>query len=158
MALTHWSPGRDILSIRDELNGFMNELLGKIASQEHTGVSEAWMPRVDTYETADTVVLKAELPGFSKDDISLEVRSNTLTLQGERQQEAVGDNASYHHRECTYGAFERSFLLPATVDQNGIRATYKDGVLEVRLPKEGGGSTAAYCDRRMNIDGRRLVP
>jgi HSP20 family protein len=135
MARLHWSLGRDIPSIHDEMKLIPKERLGRMASQADTRVPSTWMPLVDTYETDDAVVLKVELPGFSRDDFSLEVGQNTLILQGERKQEEEVKEADYHHRECCYGAFERSFLLPSSVDQDGVQATYKDGVLEVRLPK-----------------------
>jgi HSP20 family protein len=135
MALLHWSSEQDMLSLRDQVIRFIDELFDRTAREQDTWGFAAWMPLVDTYETDDAVVLQAELPGFSKDDFSLEVKHNTLILQGERRQEAEVKEESYHRRECAYGAFERSFLLPATVDQDGVRATYKDGVLEVRLPK-----------------------
>jgi HSP20 family protein len=135
MTLRRWRPGRDILSIREGMNLIINDLLGGMASQEDTQVSDAWMPLVDTYETGNAVVLMVELPGFSKDEFSLEVRQNTLILQGKRRQEPELTGGRYHLRECAYGAFERSFLLPAMVDQDRVQATYRDGVLMVQLPK-----------------------
>jgi HSP20 family protein len=135
MALRRWSPGQDILSMRDEIHRVMDELFAMTEHDDDSRTSKVWMPAVDTYETDDAVVLKVEIPGFSKDELSLEIGQNTLTLQGERWQEAEVKEEAYHCRERAYGRFERSFLLPATVDQDRVQATYKDGVLEVRLPK-----------------------
>jgi HSP20 family protein len=148
IALRRWSPGRDILSMRDELHRVINELFAMTAGDEDTRTPSIWMPAVDTYETDDAVVLKVEIPGFSKDDFSLEVRQNTLTLQGERRQEVELKEEGYHCRERAYGRFERSFILPTTVDQDRMQATYKDGVLEVRLPK-----TEAAQPKRVAIAG-----
>jgi HSP20 family protein len=117
------------------MNRLLDELSGRAARDGDIGVSTAWMPPADTYETADGVVLEVELPGLSRDDFSLEVRQDMLVLQGERRQRTEVKEEGYHRRERAYGHFERSFLLPATLDRDGVQATYKDGVLEVRLPK-----------------------
>ena len=135
MALARWTPARDIPSIRDEMNRLFNEFWGKGPSEESTWSSGAWVPPVDMYESDDALVVKAELPGFSKDDISVELKDNTLMLRGERKREAEMKEGNYHRMERTYGVFQRSFVLPTTVDQQKVKATYKDGVLELSLPK-----------------------
>jgi HSP20 family protein len=81
------------------------------------------------------LVIKAELPGVSKDDISIEVHQNTLMLRGQRKHEAEVKEENYHRVERTYGTFQRSFVLQTMVDQNKVQATFKDGVLELHLPK-----------------------
>jgi HSP20 family protein len=93
------------------------------------------MPPVDIYENDDALVVKAELPGFSKEDITVELKDNTLMLRGERKRETEMKEGDYHRMERTYGAFQRSFALPTTVDQQKVTAAYKDGVLELSLPK-----------------------
>jgi HSP20 family protein len=97
--------------------------------------SGAWTPPVDIYETEDALVLTAMLPGVSKDDVSIEVHNNTLLLRGERKPASAVSDERYYRRECVYGPFQRSFVLPTTVDQNQVQATYHDGLLELRLPK-----------------------
>jgi HSP20 family protein len=79
--------------------------------------------------------MKAELPGFSKDDISIELKENTLAIKGERKHEGEVKEGNYHRMERSYGAFQRAFMLPMTVDQEKVKASYKDGILELRLPK-----------------------
>ena len=81
------------------------------------------------------MVLKAELPGISKEDVSIEIHNNTQILKGERKHEADVKEENYPCVERAYGAFQRSFVLPTLVDQDKVQATYKDGVLELRLPK-----------------------
>jgi HSP20 family protein len=135
MALARWTPYRNIMSVRDEMNRVLNEAFGRDTNDESTWFSGAWSPPVDIYETDDALVMKAELPGFSKDDISIEMKENTLVIKGERKREDEVKEGSYHRTERVYGAFQRSFLLPTTVDQEKVRAAYKDGVLELRLPK-----------------------
>jgi HSP20 family protein len=135
MALARWTPARDIPSIRDEMNRLVNEFLGRGPGEEGTWSSGAWMPPVDIYESDEALVVKAELPGFSKEDIAVELKDNTLMLRGERKREAEMQEGNYHRMERTYGVFQRSFVLPTTVDQQKVKATYKDGVLELTLPK-----------------------
>jgi HSP20 family protein len=94
-----------------------------------------WTPPVDIYETDEALILKAELPGVSKNDVSIEIHQNTLVLRGQRRHEAEVKEDRYHRVERAYGSFQRSFMLPTLVDQEHVRATYRDGVLELRLPK-----------------------
>jgi HSP20 family protein len=135
MALARWTPQRDLLSVRDEMNRVLNEVFGRSANDESAWFSGAWAPPVDIYETDDALVMKAELPGFSKDDINIELKENTLVIRGERKREDEVKEGNYHRMERVYGAFQRSFLLPTTVDQNKVNASYKDGILELRLGK-----------------------
>jgi HSP20 family protein len=135
MALARWTPYRDLMAVREEMNRVLNEAFGRGSTDESAWFSGAWSPPVDIYETDDALVLKAELPGFSKDDINIEMKEHTLVIKGERKREDELKEGSYHRTERVYGAFQRSFLLPTTVDQEKVRASYKDGVLELRLPK-----------------------
>jgi HSP20 family protein len=152
MALARWTPMRDMMSVRDEMNRLMGEFFGRASSdsghEEGTWYSGAWSPPVDIYETSDALVMKAELPGFSKDDIQIELKENTLVMRGERKREDEVQEGSFHRTERVYGAFQRSFLLPTTVDQGKVQASYKDGVLELRLPK-----VEAAQPRRISIGG-----
>jgi HSP20 family protein len=95
----------------------------------------AWAPPVDIYETAESIVLEAELPGMTKDDIVVEVKDNTLTLKGEKKFEREVKEENYHRVERSYGAFQRAFTLPLTVQQDKVKAKFKDGILEITLPK-----------------------
>lgn len=99
------------------------------------GDTTRWTPPVDIYETDDALVFQAELPGVSKDEVSIEIHQNTLILRGERKHTAEVQADRYHRTERAYGPFRRSFVLPAMVDQEHVQATYHDGVLELRLPK-----------------------
>jgi HSP20 family protein len=135
MALARWTPYRDLMSVRDEMNRVFNEAFGRGTNDESSWFSGTWAPPVDIYETDGALVLKAELPGFSKDDISIELKENTLVIKGERKHEDEVKEGNYHRMERTYGAFQRSFVLPTTVDREKVNASYKDGILELRLPK-----------------------
>jgi HSP20 family protein len=86
-------------------------------------------------ESNDAYVIRAELPGMKKEDFNLEVKDGTLTLTGERKAEKLTDGVQYRHTERVEGKFVRTFSLPETVKQDGIKATYRDGVLEIHVPK-----------------------
>ena len=113
MTIVRWDPFRDF--------GF--------------ATATAWMPAVDIYQTGDhEVVLKAELPGMSRDDIDINIENFVLTVKGEKKTAAEVKDEQFHHVERRFGAFTRSFSLPQTVDTNKVSAEYKDGVLTVRIP------------------------
>ena len=95
----------------------------------------AWMPAVDIFTTAEhELVIKAEIPGMSKDDLDITVENFTLTLRGEKKTEQAVKDDQFHRVERNYGSFTRSFALPHTVDPNRVEADYKDGVLSIVLP------------------------
>ena len=97
--------------------------------------STAWVPPVDIFQNADNeVVLKAELPDMTREDIDVTVENGTLTIRGEKKASADVKEEQYHHIERRYGSFSRSFSLPRTVDTARVAAEYKNGVLMVRLP------------------------
>lgn len=130
MALVRWDPAAELAGMEiDRLNrmfsDFYNESRGR-----------GWFPAVDVYETDDhEVVLKAELPDMKREDIKLTVDSNVLTLQGTRQFNQEVKRDRFQRIERPYGSFTRSFTLPNTVDSSRITATYKDGLLTIRLPQ-----------------------
>ena len=95
-----------------------------------------WKPLVDVVDSKDGILLKVEIPGVKQEDISISVEDNTLTVKGERKQESQVDEEGCSRFERSYGAFQRSVLLPPTVDADRVKATYKDGVLEIQLPKK----------------------
>ncbi len=128
MTLVRWNPTRELASMEiDRLNRMFEDLCGAGGS---------WAPAVDIYEPHDReYIIKAELPEMKREDINLTFDNNVLTLSGERKAEFEADNGTFHRSERAYGRFTRSFTLPATVDGNRISATYKDGVLSVRIPQ-----------------------
>ena len=91
---------------------------------------------MDIFETEGEIVVKAELPGMERKDITLNLEKNVLTLKGERRFDKETKEENYHRVERAYGGFSRSFSIPATVDDEKIRADYKDGVLKIILPKK----------------------
>jgi HSP20 family protein len=94
-----------------------------------------WNPAVDLYEQDDHFVIKAELPGVDKKDISIDLKDRVLTLSGERSHENEAKEENYYRRERSFGKFQRAFTLPAEVDSDKIKAEFKDGLLRIEVPK-----------------------
>jgi HSP20 family protein len=136
-AIARWDPFRDLVSIQDRMNRLFDESfrgLQRGGTEDDWSVG-AWAPAVDIFEHEGNIVLKAELPGIDPKDVEIRLENNVLTLRGERKFGTEVKRESFHRVERSYGAFSRSFTLPSVVDQGGIKAEYKDGVLQVTLPK-----------------------
>jgi HSP20 family protein len=134
MSLIKWSPIRDLLSIQDEMNKLFDERLDKFSGGELQ--SRVWQPLVDIYEEDDKFVIKAEIPEVKKEDISINLENNVLTIKGERKMEKEEKKENYHRAERFYGMFQRSFTLPGIVDQDKIKANLENGVLTLEIPKK----------------------
>lgn len=132
MTLVRWSPWRDVMSVQDEMNRLLNGLVARRASGSG---AEDWVPSVDISETDDGFIVTADVPGMTGDDIKISVANNVLTLRGDKKNVREDKGENYHRVERVFGSFERTFSLPSGVDSENIRAKYKDGVLEIRLPK-----------------------
>jgi HSP20 family protein len=132
MPIVKVDPFREFAAMQDR----MNRLFGNIyLRDEDTGLRGSWVPAVDIFETdAHDLVVRAELPGISSDDIEVTVENGTLVLKGEKKFEAEVKEDQYRRIERTYGTFHRSFTLPNTVDTNKVSADVKNGVLTVKLP------------------------
>lgn len=134
MAIMRWDPFKEMEALRERMDRLFEDFFGRTRALEETLRERGWLPPVDIYETEGEIILKADLPGVKKEDVSIEVKDNVLTLQGERKPEDVKPE-NYYRMERSYGTFQRSFSLPSTVDQERIRARFRDGVLEIVLPK-----------------------
>lgn len=130
-----WDPWRDMSTLQERVNQLFEDASPAGRGREEAPGSALWSPSVDIYETDEAVVMKAEIPGVAKDQVSVEVKDGLLTLRGERKFEKEVKEENYHRVERSYGSFQRSFTLPTSVDQEKIGASLVDGVLEVRLPK-----------------------
>ena len=125
MTLVRWDPFRDLMNAQRNLS----------ASFDDESTYGSWAPSVDILERGDDLLIRAELAGVDKNDIDVRVENNQLILTGERREESETKEDSFFRRERRYGKFTRTFSLPRTVDAGSISATYKDGVLELTLPK-----------------------
>jgi len=136
MAIMRNDPFRDLFQLQDQLfKTFDSAVRGGRSSQGEQGLTGAWTPLVDVLEDTDGVTLKVELPEVDANDVDLHVEDNTLTLRGERKLEETTTENGYQRLERAYGAFQRSFALPPTIDAEHISAESKHGVLRIRLPK-----------------------
>ncbi len=135
MALVRWDPFKDLLTLQEEFNRFFEDQLAKRIGGEELA-STSWVPPVDIYEDENNIVVKADLPGMDQKDIEVKVENNTLIIKGEKKFEDEEKKENYHRIERFYGAFQRAFTLPDTVDVEKIKANYKNGVLEITVPKK----------------------
>jgi HSP20 family protein len=129
-----WKPAADIFRVQDEMNRMFDTFLGR-DTNENELLSGSWVPAVDVVETDDDFEIKAELPGLSKDNVKVTLHENVLTIKGEKQEEKEEKKKSYHRIERSHGAFSRSFVLPSRVQNEKIKADFKDGILTLTVPK-----------------------
>ena len=135
MSISRGDPFRDLGVLQDRMMRLFDDA-GRGWRKDEPAATTTWSPSVDIYETDTEIVVKAELPGIERKDISLNLEKNVLTLRGERRFEKETKEENYHRIERNYGGFSRSFSIPATVDEEKIRAEYRDGVLRIALPKK----------------------
>jgi HSP20 family protein len=136
MAIVRWDPFRDVTTLQERMNRLFDQALSRTRMDDEEGLTASmWSPAVDIFETSDSIVMKAELPGVSRDNIEIRVQDNTLMLKGERKFEREVKEENYLRIERSYGAFQRAFNLPTVVQQDKIKAVFKDGVLEVTMSK-----------------------
>ena len=133
-----WDPFRELREMSDRMNRmFAQEPWGRRSgaegSQALTGAD--WLPSVNISETDKAYMIRTDLPDVQKDDVQVHCENGMLTIQGERKQQKTEENERFHRVESSYGRFLRRFSLPEDADENGIEATFKDGSLNVRVPR-----------------------
>jgi len=134
MAIIRWDPFRDMVTLREKMNRLFEDSLTQ-KGEEKDLISSNWAPAVDIYETANELVLTAEVPGIEEKDIEIKIEDNTLTLKGERKFEKETKEENFHRIERSYGSFFRAFTLPSSIDPEKIQAEHENGVLRVVMPK-----------------------
>ncbi len=134
MAVIRWDPFRDLNTLQDRMNRLFEEANRGGRADEPTATT-SWSPSVDVFETEESIVVKAEVPGVDPKEIELSLENNVLTLKGDRRFEKETKDENYHRIERSYGGFSRSFSIPALVEEAAIKADYKEGVLTIVLPK-----------------------
>ena len=134
MDLVRWEPFEGLTRIQSRINDLFEDTFGRSRTVQNSA-NGVWFPPVDILESKDSYLIRAELPGIKKENFNLEVKDGTLTLSGERKFEEAANGVEYHRVERVSGKFVRSFYLPQTVKSDDIKATYRDGILEVHVPK-----------------------
>ena len=126
--LVRWQPFRDLASLQGEMGRLMNGLF-------EAPTTQSWVPPLDVHETETELVYSFDLPGIPEDKIEIEISDDTLTVSAEREKVAEESGDRFYRFERRYGTFSRAVGLPQGADESKIAASYKDGVLEVRVPK-----------------------
>ncbi len=127
-----WNPFVEVERIRREFDRLLEELMPREEAER------VFAPVVDVYETDQDLVVKAELPGVKKENLEVSIRDNALYIKGEKKEEKEEKTETYHRVERVYGRFERTIPLPTDIKLESAKAEFKDGVLEIRIPKAEG--------------------
>ncbi|NNG00570.1 MAG: Hsp20/alpha crystallin family protein [Desulfobacteraceae bacterium] len=135
MAIIRWDPFRNVATLQDRINRLFDESFPGSKGDDDAVSMCAWRPNVDIYESVEGVVIKADLPGVPKDKVVIEVKDNILTLHGDRNDETCVQEENYYRKERCCGTFHRAFTLQHAVEPESIKARFKDGVLEITIPK-----------------------
>ena len=135
MTIVRWDPFQNVSALQDRINRLFDDAFPRSGDIDDDMSACAWRPTVDIYQTEEALVLKAELPGVDKEDVAVEVKDNILTLKGERKADQTIEEERYLRRERSFGTFSRSFNLRQNINPELIRAKFKNGVLEVTVPK-----------------------
>lgn len=130
--IMRWEPFRNLSALQEQVNRLFQS---NFPSRGDQFALTAWVPAVDVYEAEDELVIKADLPDVSEKDLDVRVENNMLNIHGERKFEQKVKEENYLRTERAYGSFSRSFSLPNSVNTEGVKAEYKDGVLTITLPK-----------------------
>jgi len=135
MALT---PFRGFWDIQSELDRVFDDMLGGVFGNRQRAAADAgsvlWAPRLETFARENDLVIRADLPGVSPEDVDITLDGNVLTISGHRKAATAEDGTNYYLREVRYGAFRRSMTVPENLDPDSIKARFENGVLEVLLP------------------------
>ena len=135
MAIVRWDPFREVAQLQDRLNRVIGDTYGRNGADDGFMTTGEWVPPVDIYADGDQeLVLKAELPEMTLEDIDVSVDNGALTIKGEKKFSKDVKQDQFRRIERHYGAFSRSFSLPQTVDPGKVAAEYRHGILTVRLP------------------------
>ena len=135
MAIVRYNPLKELRTMQEQMNRLLNLSWNHDISGEDMKEG-IWQPAVDIYETAESIIIKAELPDVDQKDIDVRIEDNTLSLKGERKHEGEVKKENYHRIERYFGSFQRSFSLPATIDQQQVTAVCERGILTITLPKK----------------------
>jgi HSP20 family protein len=133
MTIVRWEPLRELSSLQTEMNRLFNTAFDTPGGGN--GGARRWTPAMDLVETDEHFVLRADLPGMTEADVSIELEDNVLTVSGERKAEHEEKREGFYRVERAFGTFSRALTLPQGIDPESVNASFSNGVLEVRVPK-----------------------
>lgn len=132
MSMIRWEPFDEMMSMRESMDRLFEDFFSR---RPRTSGPLVWQPALEVFETDNEVVVKAELPGIDPKSVNVTVTTEGLTIKGEARAEHEDKGRNYYRRELRYGAFQRTVALPNEVKSDETKATFRHGILEVRLPK-----------------------
>jgi len=142
--LTRWNPFKELVDVRDDFDRIVEKFF-KPEVDFWEGKTKA--PLVDVYEEKDAIVVKAEIPGVKKEELEVSVTDDTITLSGKKKDEKEVKKENFYRKEIREGSFFRTIPLPCRVDREKVKASYKEGILEITLPK-----AAEEIEKELKID------
>jgi HSP20 family protein len=146
MNIVRWDPFRELEEVSSRLNRFFGQPAVRRGAEDESAFFADWAPAVDVQETETEYLVKADLPEVKKEDVKVDIKEGILSVEGERRQEKEEKGKKFHRIERSYGKFVRRLAVPTDVDEQKVGAEFKDGVLQVHLPK-----TAAAKPRAIDI-------
>src|SRR5919106_3701527 len=152
MALVRWDPVREFDSLQSDMNRLFDSFFQGRGANGGTG--RRWIPPMDLVETENHLVLRADLPGMSEDDLDIEIKDGVLTVSGERKAEQEQKEEGFYRVERAFGRFSRSLSLPEGVDADKVSADFDKGVLEVRVPKPEERKPHRVAIAAGDVDGK----
>jgi len=135
MTPVRWNPIREFSVFQNQMNRLFEDAMGTWLGESNGTGNTNWVPLADIYENDNDLIAKVELPGVDPKMVDVRVENNVLTIRGERPFDQKVAQENYHRLERSFGTFSRSFALPTTIDADKIHAEYRDGILNLRLPK-----------------------
>jgi HSP20 family protein len=150
--ITRWDPFRELAQLQDRVNRLFQET--GTGSREEGFTTSSFVPAVDIYETEHNIVLQMEVPGIDQKDLDIRIENNTITVRGERKFSKEVKEENFHRVERRYGAFQRSFSLPNTVNTENVAADYESGILKVTLAKR---AEAKPKQIKVNVGGSKTI-
>ena len=135
MTIVRWEPLRELSSLQSDMNRLFDTVFQAPAGGGQSAQLRRWTPAMDLAETDDAFVLRADLPGVSQEDVSIELEDTVLTVTGERKSDHENKGEGFYRVERAFGAFSRSLTLPDGINADAVTAEFTHGVLEVRIPK-----------------------
>ena len=143
MNIVRWDPFRELEEVSGRLNRFFGQPLARRTGNEEAPLLAEWAPAMDVQETEHEYLIKADLPEVKKEDVKVGIEEGVLTVEGERKQEKEEQGKKFHRIERSYGKFIRRLALPTEVDEAQVRAEFKEGVLQIHLPKAASAKPRA---------------